>query len=342
MRAATIFLGVGLLCLLGLLPALHDNVPGLGWLPTSSALVVGALFFVACFTGMMVVHLSRAHEEAARAAEDLAQANSELERMVGERTQSLSEKVAELEQARSEAVDANAAKSRFLAAMSHELRTPLNSILGFSEIIRREMYGTAGNARYPQYAGLIHESGSHLLSLIGDILDLSKIEAGKKELHCVPLEVREVVAETLRLAGAQGVGVGVEDGLPMLDADRRAVTQMLVNLLSNARKFTPEGGTISLRATLRDDGGVTLAVRDSGIGIAKENIPRVLADYGQVENEQVRSQAGTGLGLPIVGALMSLHGGALELESEVGRGTCVSLNFPPSRTLGCRKIAGAA
>src|SRR5262249_39526947 len=156
------------------------------WLPRAQAVVVGALVFFSCFTGMMVAHLSVAHDRAQEQAGDLARANVDLERLVGERTRRLSEKVTELELARRSAVEANAAKSGFLGTRSHDLRTPLNAILGFSELIQREMFGPAGDARYVDYAQHIHQSGAHLLALIGDILDLSKIEAGKMELNCEP------------------------------------------------------------------------------------------------------------------------------------------------------------
>ena len=339
MRVSFILSSLLLLCLLGVMPALHGDGPFTDLSSRPDAFVLGAIVFISCFTGMMVAHLAMAHERAERAAIDLASDNAELERMVGERTQSLSEKVVELEHARAEAVEANTAKSRFLAAMSHELRTPLNAILGFSEIIQRDMYGSAIDKRYEEYAGFIHQSGSHLLSLIGDILDLSKIEAGKMELHCVPFRVADVVEEACQLSGARTavggrhISLDIEHDLPMLDADRRATTQMVLNLLSNAMKFTPPEGTIEVSAFCSIDGGISIRVRDSGTGIAKADIAKVLADYGQATNPEVRKHAGTGLGLPIVSALMALHGGSLELERELGQGTSVSLNFPAARSL---------
>ncbi|MEQ1866981.1 MAG: ATP-binding protein [Micropepsaceae bacterium] len=339
MRVSFILACLLLLCLLGVMPALNSDGPIAVWLSRYDAFVVGAIVFISCFTGMMVAHLGMAHERAEREARDLASVNADLERLAGERTQCLSEKVIELEAARAEAVEANTAKSRFLAAMSHELRTPLNAILGFSEIIQRELHGAASDVRYREYAGFIHQSGSHLLSLIGDILDLSKIEAGKMELHCVPFRVAEVVEEACQLSGARAavggrlISVDIEYDLPMLDADRRATAQMVLNLLSNAMKFTPPTGMIEVCAYCGVDGGVSIRVRDSGIGIAKGDIAKVLADYGQATNPEVRKHAGTGLGLPIVSALMALHGGSLELESELGQGTSVTLNFPAIRSL---------
>jgi two-component system cell cycle sensor histidine kinase PleC len=311
-------------------------------LPRGSALVVGLIVFCACVTGMTIAHIYVGYERAERNARELLYANTELERLVAERTQSLSEKVTELEAARAQAVEANAAKSRFLATMSHELRTPLNAILGFSEIIEREMYGPAGDARYLDYAKHIHESGAHLLSLIREILDLSKIEAGKMELQCERIAVAELIDEARTLSRADAshaLTILVEDDLPRLLADRRATLQMLLNLLSNAVKFTRRGGAIAATAILRGDGGISLSVRDSGIGIAKADIPKALAAYSQVANPEVRAQDGTGLGLPIVQALIKLHGGTFEFDSELGEGTSVTLHFPPERSL--RSVAAA-
>jgi signal transduction histidine kinase len=332
MRLGVTLAGVLILCMLGLVSVIH----GSDVLPRGSALVVGTIVFCSCITGMMIAHIYVAYERAESTARELSHANAELERLVAERTQRLSEKVMELETARAQAVEANAAKSRFLATMSHELRTPLNAILGFSEIIEREMYGPAGDARYLDYAKHIHESGAHLLSLIREILDLSKIEAGKMELQCEPIAVAELIDEARMLSRADAshaLTVLVEDDLPRLFADRRGTLQMLLNLLSNAVKFTPRGGAIAATAIQRGDGGVTLSVRDSGMGIAKADIPKALAAYSQVANPEVRAQDGTGLGLPIVQALIKLHGGTFEFDSELGEGTSVTLHFPPERSL---------
>jgi signal transduction histidine kinase len=193
------------------------------------------------------------------------------------------------------------------------------------------MYGKAGDKRYPEYARHIHDSGAHLLSLIRDILDLSKIEAGKMELQLEDLNVADLVAQARQISNADrnhGLVIEIDDRLPALNADRRAAKQMLLNLLSNAMKFTAPGRTIAVRAVRRSDGGVTITVADSGIGIAAADIPKALAAYSQVANEATRKHDGTGLGLPIVNALMKLHGGSLELTSEVGVGTTVSLHFP--------------
>lgn len=332
MRLGFTLAGVVILCMIGLLAV----IDGSDVLPKRSALVVGVIVFWSCVTGMMIVYIDLRYESARRAAGELSRMNVDLERLVAERTQCLSEKLVELDHARADAVEANAAKSRFLATMSHELRTPLNAILGFSEMIEREMFGPAGDARYVDYAHHVHESGAHLLALINDILDLSKVEAGKMELRCEALDVGEVIDEARRLSGADAqhaLTVSLAADLPAIYADRRATAQMMMNLLSNAVKFTAPGGAIAATAALRADGGVTLTVRDSGVGIAKEDIPKALAIYSQVANQQARAHKGTGLGLPIVAALMKLHGGSLALDSEPGKGTTASLHFPPERSI---------
>ena len=338
MRLGLTLAGVLLLSIVGLLSVIHGSAV----LPQGSAMIVGVIVFCSCITGMLVAQIYTRYERAEETAGELRQANCDLELLVTERTQCLSEKVVELEHARAAAVEANAAKSRFLATMSHELRTPLNAILGFSEIIEAQMYGPAGDLRYVDYAKHIHHSGAHLLSLIREILDLSKIEAGKMELHCEAIAVKDLVEEARELSRADAnhaLTLKIEDGLPTLYADRRATLQMMLNLLSNAVKFTPKGKAIAASATMRADGGMTLAVRDSGCGIAKEDIPRALAVYSQVDNPHVRRHDGTGLGLPIVQALVKLHGGIFELESEVGRGTTVSLHFPAERSLTAKAAA---
>jgi PAS domain S-box-containing protein len=243
---------------------------------------------------------------------------------------------AALAAARDAAETANIAKSRFLATMSHELRTPLNAILGFSEIIAKETFGPAGCPQYIEYASIIHESGAYLLSLIGDVLDLSKIEAGKMELRPEANDLSELLTESVRLVGAMkhtsNAGptpqIKVARGLPLLMADRRAAIQMIVNLVSNAVKFTPAGGQITIEAGRCDDGGIFVRVADTGIGIAKADIPKALAPFSQIDDGRSRHRGGTGLGLPIVKSLIELHGGAFTLDSELGKGTCATLTFP--------------
>ncbi|WP_049767715.1 PAS domain-containing sensor histidine kinase [Parvibaculum lavamentivorans] len=241
----------------------------------------------------------------------------------------LAEKYAS-EKTRAEA--ANRSKSEFLANMSHELRTPLNAIIGFSEIMESGLFGELGSPKYKEYAGDIHASGTHLLELINDILDMSKIEAGRMTLETQPLELSEVVEESLRLVSGRAevakVHIANEMGpLPTVDADKRAVKQVLLNLLSNAVKFTPAGGSIHLRG---ETSGrfVTISVEDTGIGIPASALPKIGRPFEQVESQHSKSHKGTGLGLALSRSLVELHGGALVLESTEGVGTKVSFTLP--------------
>jgi signal transduction histidine kinase len=331
MRILIDLAGVGCLAALGLVSVMHGPETAAGLLPKPGAVMVGLLVFLSCACGMMVACARMGSEHAGAGGHSFDAEGEDLERRIAERTRMLREKVVELEKARAAAVEASRAKSRFLATMSHELRTPLNAILGFSEVIEREMYGSAGDKRYPEYARHIHDSGAHLLSLIRDILDLSKIEAGKMELQYEQIDLGVLVDEVRQLSNADRnhtLRIDLADGLPFVSADRRAAKQMLLNLLSNAMKFTPPGRSIVVRAFVRADCGMTLSVTDHGIGIAKADIPKALAAYAQVDNAETRRHDGTGLGLPIVHALMKMHGGSLELQSEVGHGTTASLHFP--------------
>jgi signal transduction histidine kinase len=245
----------------------------------------------------------------------------------------------ELRAAWHEADAASRAKSEFLANMSHELRTPLNAIIGFSEIIKLEMLGPLGTGRYRHYAQDIFDSGNHLLAVIGDILDISKVEAGEFELYAEPTDLEEIVEQSLRLvrerAEAAGVGIEVTIGrnLPQLLLDRRLIKQSLINLLSNAIKFSPEDGCVAVQALRGPEGSVLLSVADSGIGIAEDDIPGVLQPFSQVENAFSRSHQGTGLGLPLAKSFIEAHGGRLEIDSRVGHGTRVTLHIPPQRVI---------
>ena len=239
--------------------------------------------------------------------------------------------------ARDEARAADRAKSEFLAAMSHELRTPLNAIIGFSEIIKDEVLGPVGSVQYREYSSDIHESGQHLLGLINDILDLSKIESGADELHEDGIEIPEIVRSALMLVGhrAEQGGIKLElelqDPLPALRGDERKLKQILVNLLSNAVKFTEAGGEVTLRAWCRMGSGYVFQIVDTGIGIAPEDIPKALSRFGQVDADLNRQYEGTGLGLPLTKALVEQHGGVLDLQSQVGVGTTVTVRFPAER-----------
>jgi two-component system cell cycle sensor histidine kinase PleC len=256
--------------------------------------------------------------------------------------------------AKEEAELSDRSKSEFLANMSHELRTPLNAIIGFSQVLQDELKGPLGDPSYQQYVRDIHESGTLLLSLINDILDLSKIEAGKLELQDAKQNVPEIVGACRRIIEGRAKDAGLlldtrlSDGLPHLQVDERALKQILLNLLSNAVKFTPEGGSIAVDARIDDDGCFAILVSDTGIGIAPAEIPNALSNFGQVENYLTREEQGTGLGLPLAKSLAEAHGGTLELESELGRGTTVTIRFPAERIIAGgtptvrRREAGAA
>lgn len=240
--------------------------------------------------------------------------------------------------AKEEAELANRAKSQFLATMSHELRTPLNAVIGFAEMINQEMMGPVGNEIYLEYSRDIAGSAGHLLNIINDILDISRIEAGKLELMEERLPVAEIAEAAARLSrpAAEERSVTLEidapAALPCLLADGRLVKQILTNLLSNAIRFTPEGGRVVLRAGMRPSGGIRLSVSDTGIGIAEEDLPRVVKPFEQASTGHTRQYEGTGLGLPIVRALTDLHGGRFALTSTVGVGTSATVDFPPART----------
>ncbi len=243
------------------------------------------------------------------------------------------------DEARRRAESANIAKSRFLATMSHELRTPLNAILGFSEVMHSELLGPMQNENYKGYAGNIHESGRHLLQLINDILDLSRIEADRYELREEPVRLTDVVEDCVRLlhlrAESKGLHVSLEfeKGLRQLWADERAIRQICLNLITNALKFTPRGGSITLTVGSTADAGQTFVVKDTGPGIPKDEIPKVMQAFGQGSLAHQTAEGGTGLGLPIVQNLVTLHGGTFELRSELRKGTEAIVILPPSRVL---------
>lgn len=243
------------------------------------------------------------------------------------------------DEARRHAEDSNLAKSRFLATMSHELRTPLNAILGFSEVMKDELLGSIENATYKDYATDIHNSGRHLLELINEILDLSRIEAGRYKLNEEAVNLLHVADDCQHLiklrAKTKNITIqqAFESDLPKLWADERAIRQITLNLLSNAVKFTPQGGEITLTVGWTAGGGQYLCVRDTGPGIPEEEIPIVLAAFGQGSVAQKNAEAGTGLGLPIVQALVGLHGGQFSLQSKLRVGTEVTVAFPRARNL---------
>ncbi len=267
------------------------------------------------------------------ANQSLREANCNLERRVDERTQ-------ELTAARDHALAASKSKSEFLASMSHELRTPLNAIIGFSDMMQLQVLGPIENPVYREYLGSIHDSGQHLLGVINDMLDVAKIEAGRMELHEEEFEFGGLVTEVTRLLGDQaahhalGIRAEIEDRLPLILGDKGKIRQILLNLVSNAMKFTPKGGGITIAARVSANGAFLFSVTDTGIGIPAEHLDTVLEAFVQVQNVLTRNHGGTGLGLPLCKALAELHGGALSLESEIGKGTAVTVCLPKHRLVG--------
>jgi two-component system cell cycle sensor histidine kinase PleC len=243
------------------------------------------------------------------------------------------------DEARRRAEAANKAKSRFLATMSHELRTPLNAIMGFSEVMEKELLGPIGSDLYREYSRNIYTSGDHLLGIINEILDLSRIEAGRYDLHEETMRLTDIAEDCERLvkikADAKSLQI-VEDFAPDLAhvwADPRALRQICLNLLSNALKFTPKGGRITLTVGHTQDGGQLMTIADTGPGIPKSEIPRVLQAFGQGSLAHETAEGGTGLGLPIVQNLIHLHGGTFDLQSELRKGTEVTVTLPRQRVL---------
>ncbi|MCC8933630.1 sensor histidine kinase [Rhizobium sp. 'Codium 1'] len=243
------------------------------------------------------------------------------------------------DEARRRAEEANMAKSRFLASMSHELRTPLNAILGFSEVMATEVLGPLNNPLYKEYAGDIHRSGSHLLELINEILDLSRIEAGKYELSEESVSLLELAEDCIGMIQlrAKSKNIRIEEqferDLPSLWADEKALRQVILNLLSNAVKFTPQGGEILVKAGWTAGGGQYVSIRDNGPGIPENEIPVVLSAFGQGSIAIKSAEQGTGLGLPIVQAILAKHGGEFKLKSRLREGTEVVAILPSSRVL---------
>ncbi|NQV85430.1 MAG: histidine kinase [Rhodospirillales bacterium] len=244
-----------------------------------------------------------------------------------------------LEHERQRAEEANTAKSQFLATMSHELRTPLNAIIGFSEAIQCEIFGVLSPAPYRGYVDDIHKSGRLLLSVINDVLDMSKIEAGRFDITETAIDIEEIADDVIALCrplaqeGGLSLMVDIPETQPWILADERSVHQMLINLISNAIKFTPPNGSVILTSNLMPDGRTKITVADTGIGIPTEEIENVTKSFVQSSEPVNRKHQGTGLGLPIVQALAELHDADLRISSTPGSGTRVSISFPSSRTL---------
>ena len=234
---------------------------------------------------------------------------------------------------------ANRAKIEFLAHMSHELRTPLNAIIGFSDVLKGQMFGPLGNDKYVEYVANIGDAGGHLSNIIGDILDVSQVEMGDLEIEDEDVYLLALLGDCTTLLRKQADNGGVNlmidaaDTLPALRADGRRVKQLLLNLLSNAIKFTPENGDVTVRGSLGDNNEIILTVTDTGIGIAAADIPKVINPFGQVREAYTSTaREGVGLGLPLVKSLIDLHGGSLDIDSAPGQGTRITITFPPERT----------
>src|SRR6478672_5631670 len=273
---------------------------------------------------------------------DLKRSQTELERQALE----LADLAEKYSQEKTRAEEANQTKSKFLANMSHELRTPLNAIIGFSEIMESGMFGTLGSEKYQEYCHDILTSGYYLLEVINDILDMSKIEAGRMKLDLEPLDLSKTLAESLRVVSgrAEDKNLMIDadiDGTISVVADRRAVKQIIVNLLSNAVKFTPDGGKVVVRTRLLSD-SIVLMIADTGIGIAPQSLARLGRPFEQVESQLTKTYHGSGLGLAIARSLTNLHGGSMRLRSKLGTGTVVCVSLPRGPLETSAKISAAA
>src|SRR5664279_4224312 len=269
---------------------------------------------------------------------DLKRSQTALERQALELAD-LAEKYSE---EKNRAEEANQTKSKFLANMSHELRTPLNAIIGFSEIMESGMFGTLGSEKYQEYCHDILTSGHYLLEVINDILDMSKIEAGRMKLDMEQLDLSKTLAESMRVVQGRAedkhlaLKAEIEGIIPVV-ADRRAIKQIIVNLLSNAVKFTPDGGRVVVRSRVFDD-SIQLLIADTGIGIAPQSLTRLGRPFEQVESQLTKTYHGSGLGLAIARSLTNLHGGSMRLRSKLGTGTVVCVSLPRDARLARDKV----
>lgn len=276
----------------------------------------------------ILIRLRRAHDEAQRWLQTSARTNEEL-----------ADREAQAQEAKRAAEVANHAKTEFLANMSHELRTPLNAVIGFAELIGEEIAGPLGSDKYKEYSGDIRASGEHLLEIINEILDLSKIEAGRMTLLEDTFSVERVVTNSIRLvqerarSGDVALASEVHADLPYLRGDERMVRQLLTNFLSNAVKFTPEGGSVHVEAMQLLDGSIQIEVADTGIGMTEEEMETSMQPFRQISSSLARKHEGTGLGLPLAKSFIDLHSGSLDIESEAGVGTTIRVTFPPYRSI---------
>ena len=296
----------------------------------ASAAGVLLLFAALAVSVAVRVTLRRAHRRAAGLSAQVTELQA--------RNRELEQTAFELKRSLTLTDDALRAKTQFLASMSHELRTPLNAIIGFSELLINEVFGKLGDSHYRDYAQDICDSGKHLLGLINDVLDLSKLDTVAVEAYSEPVDLAEFLHKTMQMVRPQAERAGIvlsekfDRQLPSMMTDERRLRQVLLNLLSNAIKFTAQGGSVSVSA-YRQGGSVAITVSDTGVGIAPEDIPKAMENYGQVQTGWSRTQEGTGLGLPLSKRLVELLGGSFVLESKVGVGTNIIVTFPPERLL---------
>lgn len=315
--------GINVLCVsLGILKLL--NAGGLKANLPLVALVAGGMVFSFLLASQLF-----------RAQLDGLVFRAEKDDLIGE----LEQEKSRSDEARKRAEDANLAKSRFLATMSHELRTPLNAILGFSEVMKSELFGPHQIPQYKEYSNDIHVSGEHLLSLINEVLDLSRIEAGKYQLTEEAVDLVGLVEDCIHMLDIRArkrelkMRANFEDDLPRLWADERAIRQVVLNLMSNAIKFTPQGSEIVVKVGWTARGGQYVSIRDNGAGIPEDEIPLVMETFGRGSHALKSAEPGTGLGLPIVKGLVELHGGSFVLRSKIREGTEVIATFPPQRVM---------
>ena len=328
---------VGILWVYALTRVMHTTVYLSGVIPTTLVALArtatgggDAALFLTMFLPIMFVYTVVLGMTTRRKVYDMLHAHMQNEDM----TFDLRAAHGEALQRRFEAEAANASKTAFLANMSHELRTPLNAVIGFSEMIEGETLGPVGTLRYLEYARDIHSAGSHLLSLISDILDVAKIETGKMEVEPVWLDPRKTIGNALALlnervrAKNQRLTISIANDAPAIYADERALKQIVINLVSNAVKFTPANGRIAVRGTRAADGGFDLCVEDNGPGIPAEFVERLFKPFARLDNRYDRNEGGTGLGLSLVRGLAELHGGRAWIESDTGRGVKAHVYFP--------------
>jgi two-component system cell cycle sensor histidine kinase PleC len=273
---------------------------------------------------------------------DLKRSQAALERQTIE----LADLAEKYSREKTRAEEANQTKSKFLANMSHESRTPLNAIIGFSEIMESGMFGSLGSEKYQEYCHDILTSGHYLLEVINDILDMSKIEAGRMKLDMEDLDLSKTLAESLRVVSGRADDKNLEldadiDGPIRMVADRRAIKQIIVNLLSNAVKFTPDGGKVIVRTHLLEN-SVVLLIADTGIGIAPQALQRLGRPFEQVESQLTKTYHGSGLGLAIARSLANLHGGSMRLRSRLGNGTVVRVSLPRNAKQVGERLSAAA